>query len=214
LDKALKLFDTGYCYPLSKRDSEGRRIILIQTGKMDPDLYTSYDATRLLCYVVTVLLEEEETQIAGIICVFDHSNVTLRHAMNPLDLKDFMDFAKKCTTCRQKGTYIMNLPSFANILMEIFKSTLSEKLKKRIFLLKGTDELKNYIDPSLLPKQYGGTESEEEMMKEFLNLRERKFVNLRKFLEAKIDWDKVSLDKIWSNEDEANVGSFRKLEID
>lgn len=214
LDRALKLFDTGYCYPLSGRDEEGRRIILVQTRKLDPDQFDSYDATRLLCYVVTVLLEEEETQIAGVIFVFDHADVSLRHAMSPSDLRDFMDFSKKCSGCRQKGTYIMNLPSFANVLMELFRSVLSEKLKNRLLLLKSNDELKNHIDPKLLPKEFGGVKTEAEMMEDFHKLRAEKRELLLKLIDVKIDWGKVPLDKIWSSEEEEPIGSFRKLEID
>lgn len=76
-EKMIKLFDTGYCFPLSERDSEGRKIILIRTEKCDMNIYTTYDAVRILCYVITVLLEEEETQIAGVICLFDHQVISI-----------------------------------------------------------------------------------------------------------------------------------------
>lgn len=213
LDKAFELFQTGYCYPLSERDDEGRRIIFLQTRKWNPEVFSVYDATRLLTFVVTVLLEEEETQIAGIIFVFDHAGVTMRHAMSPADLIAFMDFSKNCSACRQKGTIIMNLPSFANVLLELFKSVLSEKLKKRLFLLRHTEDLKDHINPKLLPKEYGGVKPEAEMMEDFRKLRIERQAMLDKLLNYKVDWNKVAYDKIWSNGDE-NIGSFRKLEID
>jgi CRAL/TRIO domain len=178
------------------------------------NLYTTYDAVRLLCYVITVLVEEEETQISGIICLFDHANANLKHLMTPTDVRDFMHFVKNCSACRQKGTYVMNLPSFANFILEIFKSTLSAKLRKRFFLLKNKDDLKNHIDIELLPKSYGGKRTEEDMMEDFKKLRDDKRQNLLKFLEVKIDWSKVSPEKIFSKEEDETVGSFRKLEID
>jgi hypothetical protein len=213
-NKVVELYKTGYCYPLTERDEDGRRIILVQTRKLDPDVYNSNDAVRILCFVITVLLEEEETQIAGVIFIFDHTDVTMRHAMSPSDLRDFMDFAKKCSACRQKGTYIMNLPSFANVLMELFKSVLSEKLRKRLFLLKSSDELKSFFDPAILPKHYGGVRTEAEMMEDFMKLREQRRNNMMRILKFEIDWSKVPHDKIWSNDEDDTVGSFRKLEID
>lgn len=213
-DRMLKLLDTGYCLPMSGRDAEGRKIILLRTEKCDMNLYSTYDALRLLCYVITVLMEEEETQIAGIVCIFDHAGANMKHLMTPTDVRDFMHFVKHCSACRQKGTYVMNLPSFANIILEIFKSTLSEKLKKRFFLVKSIDELKSFFDIDLLPKCYGGKLTDEEIMAEFQKLREEKRPNLLKFLEVKIDWSKVSPEKILSKDEDETVGSFRKLEID
>jgi hypothetical protein len=214
-DKMLKLLETGYCLALSDRDEEGRKIILIRTERCDMNIYSTYDAIRLLCYVITVLLEEEETQIAGIICLFDHAGSNMKHLMTPTDVRDFMHFVKHCSACRQKGTYVMNLPSFANFLLEIFKSTLSEKLKKRFFLIKSKEDLKNHFDVNILPKSYGGKLTDEEMLADFKKLRDEKRPNLLKFLEVKIDWSKVSPEKISSKEEvEEAVGSFRKLEID
>lgn len=214
MQKMFKLFDTGYCYPLPGRDDEGRKIILMRTGKLDYDVFSTHDSVRLLIYVITALLEEEETQIAGIMLIFDHANSTIRHAISPVDLLDLMDFSKKCSAVRQKGTIVMNLPSFGVVLLELFRSVLSEKMKKRLVVLKNSDDLKNHVNLSMLPKEYGGTTSEAEILESFLQFRESKRANLQMLLDAKIDWDNVNHDKVWSNHDDEGIGSFRKLEID
>lgn len=214
IEASMKMFDSGYCYPLSERDEEGRRVVLVQTRKWNPDVFSVYDATALICYITFILLEEEETQIAGITYVFDHKEITLRHAISPLDARDLMYFVKNCAACRQKGYYTVNLAPFANFIVELFRSFLSEKLKKRFFVLKTFEELKDHINPALLPMHYGGTRSEIDMKQDFLKLHDKHQENVRKFLELKIDWSKVPHDKIWSNSEESNVGSFRKLDID
>lgn len=214
MEKLLKLYQTGYCYPLMGRDDEGRKIILLQTGRLDPDVFSTHDAVRLLIYVVTALLEEEETQIAGVLFIFDHAKSTIRHAISPVDLIDLMDFSKKCSAVRQKGTIVMNLPSFGVVLLELFRSVLSEKLKKRLVVLKTSDDLKQHVKLSMLPKEYGGPSTEAEIMESFLKYRASKRDLLLKLLETKIDWDRVDIDKVWSNDDDEGVGSFRKLEID
>lgn len=116
-EKVKQLFNTGYCYPLSGRDKEGRKIILMQTRRLNTDIYSVYDAIRLFIYVATVLLEEEETQIAGIIFIFNHAGITLKHIMSPVDVRDFMDFVKNCSSARIKNSYVANLPSFANFMV-------------------------------------------------------------------------------------------------
>lgn len=209
-----KLFERGYCYPFSGRDNEGRKIVILQTGRLDPDEFSIYDAFKLFCYVVIVLMEEEETQIAGIVCIFNHVDATIKHLMSPIDARDFMDFVKNCSSCRQKGHFVVNLPSYANFVIEIFKAVMSEKLKKRMFVLKSSDELKNHIDLSLLPKEFGGFKSEAEMMSEFMKLRDDKRKLVHKIIDFKVDWSKVPPEKFLSRDDNGTIGSFRKLEID
>lgn len=214
IDESMKMFDSGFCYPLSGRDAEGRKVVLVQFRKWNTESYTVYDATRLLSYVVMVSLEEEETQIGGFIFIMDYANTTLKHIFSPTDLIDFLSFLKHCSTCRQKGNYILNLPPFANLLIEIVMTVLSEKLKKRLFLLKNGDDIKNHIDQSMLPKEYGGNQSEDDMKKEFLAMCNKHHINLRKIFDYEVDLSKVPHEKIWSSGEDETVGSFRKLEID
>lgn len=209
----LKLYETGFCYPLKNSD-EGRRIILIQTNKWNPEIFSVYDTIRLYCFVISTLLEEEETQIAGIITIFDYQELTLQQMMSPKDLMEFIDFVKNCSTTRQKGSYIVNLPSIGNVLMEFTKSILSQKLRERLFIVKHTNDLKNFINPSLLPEKYGGDQKEKEMLESFLNLYDKHRENVHKSLEFEPDWSKVSHEKIWSKNEDEPIGSFRKLEID
>lgn len=210
----IELFKTGYCYPLIGRDLEGRKIILVQTSRLDTNVYSSYDASRLLCFITTVLMEEEETQIAGIIFVFDHANMSFKHIVSPVEVRNFMDFVKTCASCRQKATFAMNLPAFAHFSVELFLVALGEKLRKRFTLLKSSDELKQHIDISMLPVQYGGTTTEAEIMENYSKFRETKWPLVDQIIHFEIDWGKVPHEKIWSKEDCDTIGSFRKLEID
>lgn len=215
IKKAMKLFETGFCYPLTERDEDGRKIVLMQTRKLNLDHYTIHDAAKLFFFVVAVLLEEEETQIAGLVYIFDHGSITLRHVMSPIDVRDFIDFVKKCSTSRQKEMYVVNLPSFANVLIELFKAAMSDKLKKRLFVLKNLNDLRKNIKPSLLPRELGGTRSEAEMMQDFMKLKEEKENLIFAIIDKRndINWSKVPPEQIGA-EDGGTVGSFRKLEID
>lgn len=101
-------------------------------------------------------------------------------------------------------------------MIELFLAAANEKIRKRIKVLKSSDELKEYMDAKLLPKQYGGTTSEEEMLDAFRDLIKRTKENVDKIhaYSLTIDWDKIPKEILYSTEDGDNVGSFRKLEID
>jgi len=214
VENVRKLFITGYCYPFAERDEQGRRIVLVQSKRLDINVHSVMDAIRVFIFVNAVLIEEEETQIAGIVYVFDYEGVSIKQLMNPMDLRDFMDFSKNCALVRQKGSYLLNVPSFAHFLMEIVKSLLSEKLKSRVCLVKTGEELKDHITPSLLPKEFGGVLTESEMLLEFKKLHESKKELMNGIRQFKIDWNKVPEEKLWSNVERETVGSFRKLDID
>lgn len=207
----MKLFDTGCCYPLSERDEEGRRIILWQTRKFNTEIYSNHDAIRLITYVSNVLGEEEETQIAGTVFILDHRDITLKHIYTPVDALHLTELIKTCSTARQKGYYVVNMPKFALFFVDMFKSLLSEKLKKRLLVLKNQDELKGLINQDLLPKEYGGIRTELEMMQDFQEFELRNRDVIKKFYEFDIDWSRVPNESFKETE---SVGSFRKLEID
>lgn len=135
----------------------------------------------------------------------------MRHT-SLFSVTDIIDFANLMKTAvgRFKQLYLVNLPTFAVFLLDVAKATLSDKLKQRIVLPKCMEDMKNYIDPKLLPKEYGGAISQEEHMEYFNEY----FRTVRDDLEAikasEIDWPKVPEARSVAD----TVGSFRKLEID
>lgn len=210
--KMMELYRNGYVYPLAERDAEGKRIVLIQLKRLDPEYFTSADAIRLSTVISASLLEEEETQIAGFATIIDHEGVTMKQT-SLFSITDIFDFATCCSNAvgRYKQLYLVNLPTFAVFLLDVARSTLSDKLKNRIVMAKNMEDLKNYIDPQLLPKQYGGALPEAEHMKIFDDFFETVRPSLDKIRSRVVDWSKVpdAQEKL-----KETVGSFRKLEID
>jgi len=189
------LFETGVAYPLMERDQEGRRIIFVQARKMDPKLFSASDAIQLLTWIAKVILEEEETQISGIVTIIDQSEITFGHLrlLSVSDAIDFVSVIKAGSVGRQKGMYLVSLPSFASFMLEIAKKATNEKLKIRIHVVEDMAAMKSMIDPSLFPLELGGTVPEAEMMTTF-----RKIANERedaiKSIQEGVDWDRVALD--------------------
>lgn len=213
--RAWKLFDSGCFVPLSGRDEGGRKVILMRIKLIDTDLYSTDDVVRLLTYLNLILLEEEETQIAGVVFIVDQSEIGLKHVLTPVEIRDFMDIVRSSGSVRQKGNYIVNLPSFANIMVELIKMAMNEKLRKRVFVVKKTENLVNYFDKNFLPKEYGGIKPAAEMISEFKNFQDQKRELFQEIMDSfnDIPWNKVPDEKL-RNRDTETVGSFRKLEVD
>lgn len=170
-----KLFDCGVVVPLIERDSNGRQVILIQPHRIDTKTVKLADVVRLLAHIACVLLEEEETQIAGMEFIVDQTGITLKHVdmFSIADVRDFVSFALHAAVGRQKGMYMVNLPYFAKLFLDIAKMALSEKLRKRLHLIKDMEQLKLVIEEQLLPKELnGGSVTESEMLENFRKIAE------------------------------------------
>lgn len=212
--KFMELFDTGCCIPFPERNAEGQRIILLRFGLWEPEHFTPVEFMQMLMYVCIMFLEEEETQIAGIAFIFDAAGVSTRHLVTPMFVKNFMTLMITCSPIRYKDSYIINLPSYAKFIVDLALSMMSGKLSMRISSLDDPKDILNHIDQSLLPKEYGGTETCAEMKNKFLAMNEEKYEEVIEHLDVDIDWGKVPSDYMNSKEIEEGIGSFRKLEID
>lgn len=195
MERMWMLYESGVVYPLLERDSEGRRVILVQPRKLDPKLFTIADAIHLGVWIAKALLEEEETQISGLVTIVDQSEVTFSHIrlFSVGDILDFVTMLKSAAVGRQKGMYLVSLPSFASFMVEIAKKAMSEKLRKRILVLDDMETLKALIPSSMLPFEHGGSVPEIEMMRSFKKLAEERDDDLRAIQEG-VDWDRVELE--------------------
>ncbi|XP_070507433.1 alpha-tocopherol transfer protein-like [Chironomus tepperi] len=216
-ERVMDFFKSGYCYPLPGRDAEGCRVVLVQINRLDTEKFTIFDGIRLTIFILALIMEEEETQIAGVKIIYDQQDITSKHLLMPKDAMEFVDMVKTITCARQKGSYMINLPSFAHFLLELTRGALTEKLKNRFFLYHTWDDFKasEHCVLDMLPKEHGGLKSEEEILKDFEEVVVTKWPLILETAEkAELDWSKVPAEKIKSNANEEVIGSFRKLEID
>lgn len=213
MNRMMNLMNAGYFVPLSDRNAEGEKIVILRSKVLDLDVFKVEDAIRLIIFGTCILLEEEETQIAGTVFITDFSGATLNHLLNPENGRDFYEFYENCASNRQKKFYFLNLPTFANFIIDLVKSVVGKKHESRIGVVKTSEDLKTFIDLSLLPNEYGGIKPIDEMLDEFKQLYEKSRDDLQKFFDFKIDYEKVAKEKP-GFKDEEKIGSFRKLEID
>lgn len=169
---------------------------MIQAQKLDPKIYTFADILRLVTLIAQTLLEEEETQISGVVVILDYTNVTIAHLrLFPLsDVVSFVEIIRTSSIGRHKMMYMVSMPNFATVLVEVAKKVMSEKLRKRIKLLKSMNDLQEeHFDMSLLPLEFGGKIPESVMLDEFKKIASERSTYVKEIVDG-VDWDKVALE--------------------
>lgn len=214
IEKCLELYDSGYFYPLPERDEEGRKVLVLNVIRRDVDKFSVSDIIQCVSYVLTILLEEPENQIAGFSIILNHTDVQLKNMLTPTDLKIVFESMKSSITIRQKKLLLVHNSTVVSKILEFCSMIISDKIKERIVILKDISDLRQHVKPqSILPKEFGGDRDEAEMIAEFRKILIKKRDVYIKSITYEVDWTKVPKAKLEEDEFE-NIGSFRKLEID
>ncbi|CAK9831239.1 clvs2 [Anthophora retusa] len=210
------IIDAGYLVPLMERDRHGRRVLLSCAGRFDPYKYTSAQMARAHSLVVEALMDDEENQVRGYTYVNDESGLTMGHlsAWSLTDIRNMLRCIQNSTPMRHKETHFVNIPSCAIKIIEFAISLLNDKLKNRISVHKSLEELKNAIDPRILPKEYGGDTPLCDMIAAFKKTLREQRDRIKDLDDMYVEIS--SMDCQYASDDNLTgiSGSFRKLEVD
>lgn len=158
LPEIQELIKLGVFMPLRKLH-ENRLVVVIRTGAHDPKKHSQDNVFKTGKMVLDIAAKESEhCQIYGITAIFDMNNVTLSHA---LQLKPHMIkkavFAWQNYHCSPKQLEFINAPVYINVVLNVFKTFMSEKLKSRIRIhFHGLGDLHDLISKDVLPVEFGG----------------------------------------------------------
>ncbi|XP_059612955.1 clavesin-1 [Phlebotomus argentipes] len=214
-----EIVSAGYLVPLLQRDALGRQVIMSCAGKFDPHRYTSAQMARVHSLVCEALMDDEESQITGYNHINDESGLAMAHVSlwSLTDIRNMMRCIQNSTPMRHKETHFINLPHYGSKLIEFMMTILNEKLKKRIVLHSSLDDLKRHVDPSILPKEYGGVVPLSEMIDKLKIRLKQKRQEILALDDFYIEISKTAANFAGSEDadmDAGVVGSFRKLEVD
>lgn len=138
---------------------ENRLVIIIRTASHDPKRHTQDDVFKAGKMILDVAaLEDESVQIYGVTAIFDLTGVGVWHSRNltPQSVKRTV-FAWQNYHCRPKQLEFINAPLYVNVMLNIFKSFMTDKLKRRVGVhYGGSDSLHQVVDKKILPPEYGG----------------------------------------------------------
>ncbi|KAI8121802.1 Chromosome transmission fidelity protein 18 like protein [Lucilia cuprina] len=175
--KLQNVFEAEVLQLLPNRDQHGRRILVLEAGKKwKPSKVPLVDLFRGIQLTVLGSMVEPLSQICGAIVIIDVEGLPMGHVMQftPNFAAMLLDYVQDCICMRLKAVHIVNNSYIFNILFNIFKPFIREKLRKRIFFHgKDFKSLTSHIEASALPPKYGGTATWElpsgKLLGEFFN---------------------------------------------
>ncbi|XP_068084830.1 clavesin-2-like [Anabrus simplex] len=171
---------------LEDRDSYGRRVYIFRVEKCDAAAVSIEDIFRTNVMALEHIVEEPETQIAGLTVIVDMNGFGLQHAkfLSPYYARRTVEVIQETFPLRFKGFHVINQPFYFDAVFAVLKPFLKEKIRRRIYF-HGRDlsSLHAFIKPDILPAEYGGTKPSFDNKKWRLSLlaNEQKFVELESY---------------------------------
>ncbi|KAI5704669.1 hypothetical protein M8J75_007744 [Diaphorina citri] len=143
------------------RDQHGRRVLIAETGdKWNTKEVSLTEIYKCLQMILEAAMVEPRTQIAGCIMVVDMKGLNGNHIwqFSPGFAKLVLDWQQDCLPVRLKAIHVVNQPYIFNMLFQLFRPFLREKMRTRMFFHgPNTEGLLKYIDSKCVPTKYGGT---------------------------------------------------------
>ncbi|GAB1610986.1 alpha-tocopherol transfer protein-like [Argonauta hians] len=208
----------GLVVPLEQRDKDGRKVIVMKPGQWNPDKVPIFDMYKTLFVILTKLIEDEETQVSGIIVIVDLKDVGWVHvrALSPFYAKKVASMIQECFPVRLKGVHYIHEPSMFDVLFSLVRPFLKEKLVNRLhFHGQNVNGLHDFVSADQLPEEYNGVAKEidlqswcDQMLKYDADFEEESrfgFKELKQLNRLKLE-EEAAL--------ECLVGSYRKLDVD
>ncbi|XP_069698210.1 retinaldehyde-binding protein 1 [Periplaneta americana] len=145
---------------LADRDQKGRRILITHNGSLwDPSQVSSDQIFRIFYIIHQAALKEPISQICGTVVIMDFDGLGMKQVrgLSPAFSLRLLTFIQDAMPLRLKEVHIVNQPFIFNMVWQMFKPFIREKLKKRMFFHgRKMESLHEHIDPEYLPENYGG----------------------------------------------------------
>ncbi|XP_050683002.1 alpha-tocopherol transfer protein-like [Leptidea sinapis] len=229
----MELIDLGYIFVSPFKDKGGRRVVIYRPGVFDPYKYTNQDMCRVMATCYETLMEDEETQVRGLVHYADGSGVSFPHLtlFTPKEAVRIVKNGERTIPMRHKEIYGVNVHPTIKFALDFGMALISEKIRKRVKLYTSVEDVE--IDKNLLPLEYGGTTPMKEMIEQWkvelarkrdiLLLSDKMAVRLEMYSEAAREGAISALRSGANTCASADAvgdamrgltGNFRKLEVD
>ncbi|CAH1367985.1 hypothetical protein MTP99_009380 [Tenebrio molitor] len=139
-------------------DQDGKRILLYKLGNWDPTSFTVDDVFRATLLILELAILEERAQMKGGVCIVDCQNISMQHALclTPSLAQKLLQMAVATHPMKLQSLHIINHSWAFEILFNIFRPLLHEKMKERLFFHNDLESLHKHVNPKCLPEIYGG----------------------------------------------------------
>ncbi|XP_055523721.1 retinol-binding protein pinta [Wyeomyia smithii] len=156
LPEIQELLDIGVFLPLREKDELNRQVVIIKTAAHNPKCHSQDNVFKVDKMILDLLLYLDETiSIYGIVAIFDMKNVTLGHALQlpPTLVKRTVESWENYP-CRPQLLEFVNAPIHVNVILSVFRSFMSAKMKSRVKISRRDIYVSKLIN---LPPELGGT---------------------------------------------------------
>lgn len=145
---------------LKNCDQLGRRVLIVNCGQLWDTANVSSDALFRMFYIIHIAAQlEPETQVRGVVVIMDFEGLGMRQvkALSPSFSKRLLTFIQDAMPLRLKEVHMVKQPFIFNMVWPLFKPFIHEKLNKRMHFHGGNmKSLHKFLDPAILPANYGG----------------------------------------------------------
>jgi len=159
-DEENALLENRVVNVLVDRDQKGRRMFVTYCGDVwDPSRVNADQIFRIFYLIHLAALKEPQSQICGIVVLMDFSGLGMKQVkgLTPSFSLRLLSFIQEAMPLRLKEVHIVNQPFLFNVVWQMFKPFVKDKLKKRLFFHgNNMESLHKHIDPDHLPENYGG----------------------------------------------------------
>ncbi|KAM3965575.1 LOW QUALITY PROTEIN: clavesin-2 [Aphomia sociella] len=135
------------------------RISIMRFGTWNPSEYPIEDLVRAGTLQVTIGIRQPKLQIIGGILIVDLEGITLRHVstLTPTVAHQIISLLGVVVPARTRSCHFINYSWILNTFFYLLKRFIPEFMNKLYFHGYDLKSLQQHIDPSYLPKRYGGS---------------------------------------------------------
>ncbi|KAJ2944838.1 hypothetical protein O0L34_g1732 [Tuta absoluta] len=220
-DYNLKDFERFYdCIKIAhlpKKAPKQNRVVVVKAYEEPfyPDIIM--DAVRI-CYITGEYMKVHDVA-DGYIFVCDYRNLNILNAVkniNIIDLRHGMTILIDGLGCNVRGIHMITPSKYIELLINLFKQTISEKIAQRVFVHKDLESLHNVIPREILPEDLGGKEeSVDDMHKQwkklFFSEEHREYM---RSIRACCTDESLRTNNAFQDEYMGMPGTFRTLHVD
>ncbi|XP_058795518.1 clavesin-1 [Phymastichus coffea] len=159
-DEKVAFLENNVVNVLKNRDHKRRRVLIVNAGKSwDPSRVNADQMFRIFYLIHEAAILEPETQVHGVVVIMDFDGLSMKQVLGltPAFSMRLLSFIQEAMPLRLKEVHFVKEPFIFNMVWQMFKPFVKEKLKKRMFFHGSKmSSLHKHMAPSHLPKNYGG----------------------------------------------------------
>ncbi|XP_063541516.1 alpha-tocopherol transfer protein-like [Cydia strobilella] len=200
--------------PMPKLTDDGLRVTIFRIRPQYPESSSDIAATVRAVLLVADARMRDEKAITGDAFVWDLSSVraslVARVAAAAGTVRRGIHLAHAAYPQRLKRIHVVGAPSFIASSLQLMRSCMNEKVKRRFYLHSKVDELLEQIPARVLPAEWGG---EEESIDSLARKWRHRIDESRDYLRTLNEFSSSNV-KSTDSDIYGAVGAFRKLDID